>query len=278
MKLRCRDLTLSLDVPVLMGVLNVTPDSFSDGGRFNDPPVAIERGLEMVEQGAAVVDVGGESTRPGAEPIEEPEELRRVIPVVEALAARVSVPISIDTRKPAVARAAIDAGASILNDTLGEDGGGAIDRIAAETGAALVIMHSRGTPQTMKTLTDYHDVVNDVSAFLNGRAEEAEDAGVPRDAIVLDPGIGFAKNASQSVELLRRIDELVALGYPLLVGPSRKSFIGDKLGLPLEERVEATCAAVVWVVLKGARLARVHDVKEVARALRMIEVISAPSR
>lgn len=278
MKLRCRDIVVSLESPALMGVLNVTPDSFSDGGLFDDPDKAIARGVEMVHEGAAIVDVGGESTRPGAVAVEEAEELRRTIPVIEALVAELSVPISVDTRKPAVATAAIAAGASILNDTLGEDSDGAMDRIAAESGAALVIMHSRGTPQTMKTLTEYDDVVADVGGFLKRRAEEAEQRGVARDAIVIDPGIGFAKTASQSVALLRRVDELVDLGYPVLVGPSRKSFIGDKLELPLEDRLEATCAAVVWAAVKGARLARVHDVAQVARALRMIEVITHPDR
>lgn len=272
MKLRLPDSYLPLDSVALVGVLNVTPDSFSDGGLWLDAEGAIEHGIEMGESGAAIVDVGGESTRPGAEPVPEDEELRRVIPVVEELSSAGKI-VSIDTRKPAVAERAIAAGAQILNDTLGETGDGSMDRIAAETGAAIFMMHSRGTPQTMRELTQYDDVVEDVAGWLSARAENAQDAGVARDGIVIDPGIGFAKTPDQNLELLARLDRFVKTGYPVLVGTSRKSFMGALLDLSMEERAEATAASVVWSVAKGARLARVHDVREVARAVAMVEAI-----
>jgi dihydropteroate synthase len=274
LELVCKGHRLSLDRVVLMGVLNVTPDSFSDGGLWLDPEAAIPHALEMVSEGAGIVDVGGESTRPGAQPVSEQEELQRVLPVVDALASQVGVPISIDTRKPAVAEAAIDAGASIVNDTSGEEFDPAMDEVAARTGAALVVMHSRGTPDTMKTLTDYDDVVRETNAFLTRRAEEAAEAGVPTSSIALDPGIGFAKTPAQSLELLARLDELVGTGWPVVVGTSRKSFIGATLGLPEGERLEGTAATVAWAVARGARVVRVHDVEAMARVVRMTEAVA----
>jgi dihydropteroate synthase len=273
MKLRCRDRVLDLDRVAVMGVLNVTPDSFSDGGMWLDPRAAIRHGEVMVEQGAAVIDVGGESTRPGADPVPEDEELARVLPVIEGLAHRVDAPISIDTRKPAVARSAVEAGATIVNDTAGEGADASIDAVAAHTGAAIVVMHSRGTPATMRSLTDYDDVVSHVGAFLQRRAQRLESAGVERDSIVVDPGFGFAKNPEQNLEILNRLAEVVALGYPVLVGTSRKSFIGDILDLPVEQRVEGTIATVVWSIAAGARIVRVHDVEPTIRAVRMAEAI-----
>jgi dihydropteroate synthase len=272
MHLRCRDTTLPLDRPAIMGVLNVTPDSFSDGGRWFDPEVAIVHAKEMVQQGAAIIDVGGESTRPGAEPVAEEEELRRVIPVIEAVA-HLGVPISIDTRKADVARRAVEAGASIVNDTLGEESDGAIDRVAADTGAAIVVMHSRGTPATMRSLDQYDDVVLDVRDFLRDRASGLRELGVASDAIALDPGFGFAKNPAQNLEMLRRFEEFSQLGYPLLAGTSRKSFIGQVLGLPEDERVEGTIATVVWAVAAGTHIVRVHDVEQVGRALKLVDAI-----
>jgi dihydropteroate synthase len=272
MKLRLRDTYLPLDSIVLMGVLNVTPDSFSDGGLWLDAREAIDHGLEMAEDGAAIIDVGGESTRPGAESVPEDEELRRVIPVVEELASTGKI-VSIDTRKPSVARRAIAAGAQILNDTLGEESDGTMDRIAAETGAAIVIMHSRGTPQTMRSLTEYDDLVEDVATWLESRAARSQEEGVLREAIVIDPGIGFAKTPEQNLAVLSDLERLVASGYPVLVGTSRKSFMGAVLDLAVEARLEATAASVIWSVSKGARLARVHDVREVARAVAMVEAI-----
>ena len=272
MKLRCKDTILPLDRVAIMGVLNVTPDSFSDGGLWIDPDKAVAHAIEMVEQGAAIIDVGGESTRPQAEPVSEEEELRRVVPVIEELARRVDAPISIDTRKAAVARAAIEAGAVIVNDTLGEEG--SVAEVAAETGAAIVVMHSRGTPQTMRSLSQYEDVVEDVSVFLRRAAENLQGLGVARDGVVLDPGFGFAKTPEQNLVLLDGLERIVELGYPVLVGTSRKSFIGAVLDLTEDERVEGTIATVVWAVGKGARIVRVHDVEPVMRAVRMAEAIA----
>jgi dihydropteroate synthase len=273
MKLRCRDLYLSLDRPIVMGVLNVTPDSFSDGGLWLDAERAVAHGLEMVDQGAAIVDVGGESTRPGAEPVAEADELDRVLPVIEALSRQTSAPISIDTRKPKVAELSVEAGATIINDTLGEATDRAMDRVAASTGAAIVVMHSRGTPATMRELTDYDDVVTDVRDFLRLRAEQLNELGVARDAICLDPGYGFAKDPQQSLALLRRLDEIVELGYPVVVGTSRKSFIGVVLDLPGDQRIEGTAATVAWAISRGAHIVRVHDVEPIVRTLRMLEAI-----
>ncbi|MDQ3940078.1 MAG: dihydropteroate synthase [Actinomycetota bacterium] len=275
MKLQCREHVLSLDRVAIMGVLNVTPDSFSDGGLWLDPDAAVAHALEMVDQGAAIIDIGGESTRPGAEPVADHEELRRVIPVIEAVVDRVAVPISIDTRKEIVAREAVAAGASIVNDTLGE--AGTVERVAIETGAALVVMHSRGTPATMRSLTDYGDVVGDVRTWLARRAEALEAAGHPHEAIVLDPGFGFAKTPQQNLILLNRLDEIVELGYPVLVGTSRKSFIGAILDLDESERLEGTAATVTWAIAKGTHIVRVHDVGPISRTVAVSEAIARGS-
>ena len=258
-----------------MGVLNVTPDSFSDGGQWLDSGRAVEHGLEMVEEGASIIDVGGESTRPGAEPVPLEEELRRVLTVVEGLSGQIEEPISIDTRKPEVARRTLDVGASIVNDTTGEMSDRSMDEIVAQSGAAVVVMHSRGTPETMRQLTEYADVVADVSRFLRGRAEQLESVGIERESICLDPGIGFAKSADQSLQLLKRLNELVPLGYPIVIGTSRKSFIGRVLGLPVEQRTEASSATAAWAVWNGARIVRAHDVEPVVRTIRMIEAIQS---
>ncbi|MBW3595238.1 MAG: dihydropteroate synthase, partial [Actinobacteria bacterium] len=234
---------------------------------------AIAHGIEMVEQGAAILDVGGESTRPNAAPVPADEELRRVIPVIERLRDKVGVPISIDTRKVSVARAAVDAGASIVNDTLGE--AGSIADVAAETGAAIAVMHSRGTPQTMRSLTEYSDVVEDVRRFLADKGSTLEGMGIASDSIVLDPGFGFAKTPQQNLALLNHLERVVDLGYPLLAGTSRKSFIGAVLDLPEDQRVEGTIATVVIAIAKGARIVRVHDVEPVRRAIYMVEAISS---
>lgn len=275
MDLLCKGTKVSLDETVLMGVLNVTPDSFSDGGLWLDPEAAIPHAIEMISQGAGIIDVGGESTRPGAAPVSERDEMQRVLPIVETLAGQVSVPISIDTRKPAVAAAAVEAGASIVNDTSGEEFDPAMDEVAASSGAALVVMHSRGTPATMKTLTDYDDVVRHTTAFLTRRAEQAAAAGVATASIALDPGIGFAKSAHQSLELLSGLDGLVDTGWAVAIGTSRKSFIGATLGVPEDQRLEGTAATVAWAVAKGAHIVRVHDVEAMARVVRMTEAILA---
>ena len=273
MKLRCKNLVLSLDRTLIMGVLNVTPDSFSDGGLWFEDKVAIAHGLEMVAQGAAIIDVGGESTRPGATAVPATEELRRVLPVVEALAASSIVPISIDTRKPEVAARAVAAGASIINDTAGEEADPEMDDVAVESGAAIVVMHSRGSPATMRSLTDYSSVVDDVAAWLDERARALVGKGVSAESVALDPGIGFAKSPEQSLELLNGVHEVLAIGYPVVIGTSRKSFIGAVLDLPEDQRLEGTAASVAWAVAKGVQIVRVHDVEAMARVVRMTEAI-----
>jgi dihydropteroate synthase len=260
-----------------MGVLNVTPDSFSDGGLWLEPSAAIDHGLEMMAAGAAVIDVGGESTRPGATDVPESEELNRILPVIEGLTAQSDAFVSVDTRKPAVALRAVEAGASIVNDTTGEPTDYDMDRVAAYTGAGVVIMHSRGTPDTMRSLVQYGDVVEEVSAWLGMRARRLEEQGVGPDAIVLDPGIGFAKTAEQSLLLLQRIKSIAKLGYPVLVGTSRKSFIGAVLDLPEDDRVEGTAATIAWAITQGVHIVRVHDVAAMARVVRMTEAIMAAS-
>ena len=256
-----------------MGVLNVTPDSFSDGGLWLDPKSAIKHGLDMVADGASIIDVGGESTRPGASPVTEDDELRRVIPVIEELAVESDVAISIDTRKPEVARRAVEAGACIINDTAGEIADPEMDAVVEKTGAAIIVMHSRGTPDTMRSLAQYDDVVEEVGSFLLRRAEELQDSGIGRDAIAIDPGFGFAKVPEHNLVLLNRLEELMALGYPIVVGTSRKSFLGALLDLPELDRLEGTAATVAWAVARGAQIVRVHDVKEMFRIVAVTEAI-----
>lgn len=252
-----------------MGILNVTPDSFSDGGLFVDPEKAVAHGLRMVEEGADVVDVGGESTRPGSAPVAAAVEIERVLPIIRALKARADVAVSIDTKKPEVAEAALAAGAEIVNDVSGLRYDPRLAAVAAKAGAALVIMHSRGTPADMQSNPahlEYADVVQDVAAELATAVEVALAAGVSRERIWLDPGIGFAKTAAQNLELIARLAELAAAGYPLLVGPSRKSFIGAITGARAGERTGGTAAAVAIAVLNGARAVRVHDVAVMRQA------------
>lgn len=264
---------IPLDRPVVIGILNLTPDSFSDGGELATLDAALRRAEAMVEDGAAVLDVGGESTRPGAQPVPEEEERRRVLPFLEAAARRFPVPLSIDTRKAAVARAALDAGAVIVNDTSALAADPAMAAVVAERGAGVVLMHMRGEPATMQGLATYADVAGEVAEELARAVARALAAGIRRDAIVVDPGIGFAKTPEQNLTLLRELGRIVALGYPVLVGPSRKSFIGAVLGLPPKERVEGTIAACVLALAAGARLFRVHDVRAVRRALTVSHAI-----
>ena len=259
----------------MVGVLNVTPDSFSDGGRFLDPDAAVEHALRLASEGADLVDVGGESTRPGAPPVTEEEELRRVIPVLERLArARFPVPVSIDTSKAAVARAALEAGAALVNDVraLADPG---MAQVVARAGAPVVLMHMRGTPRDMRDRARYADLVGEVRTELRAALDRAVEAGIREERVVLDPGIGFAKNAEQSVEVLARLPELLSLGRPLLVGPSRKSFIGTLTGAPPEERLPGTLAAVSAAVLGGATFIRVHDVAASRQAIRVAAALRA---
>lgn len=256
--------------PQVMGVVNVTPDSFSDGGLYLDPDRAIAHGRELLDQGAEILDVGGESTRPGAEPVAAEEELRRVLPVVEGLAGAV---ISVDTSKAAVAAAALDAGATIVNDVTALRGDPAMAPLCAESGATVVLMHMRGEPRTMQEDPVYDDVVAEVKAFLDARIEFAEAAGIAAERIWVDPGIGFGKTSAHNLELLRRLEELAELGRPLVVGTSRKGFIGRLDGSAAHERLGGTIASTVFAAAAGAEVLRVHDVTEVRQALTVATAI-----
>jgi dihydropteroate synthase len=259
----------------LMGVVNVTPDSFSDGGRYSEPGRAVERGLELAAAGADIVDIGGESTRPGSRPVPEAEETGRVLPVIEGLRRQTRVLLSVDTTKAAVARAALDAGADIVNDTSAFRFDPAMPGVIARSGAAVVLMHMQGTPLTMQQAPHYDDVVAEIAAFLDDRVRVAEAAGIPRERVVVDPGIGFGKTVDHNLEIIRRQAGFHALGRPLLLGFSRKAFLGAILGLPPDERLEATIAAAVLSVERGAHILRVHDVGPVARAVRTAEAVLA---
>ncbi len=267
--------SIDLSKPVLMGVLNITPDSFSDGGRYFDREAAIRRAEELWREGADIIDVGGESTRPGSEGVSAEEELSRVLPVIEAAAARVDVPISIDTTKSAVAREALRAGAEIVNDISGLRFDPELGAVAAAERAGLVLMHIRGRPRTMQERIHYDDLLAEIVAELGGSVERALEAGCPPDRLVVDPGIGFGKTAEQNLVILDRLGEVGRLGYPVLIGPSRKSFIGKTLGLEVDERLEATLAACVVGLLRGARIFRVHDVRAARRALDMAWAIAS---
>lgn len=257
---------LAVDRPVVMGVVNLTPDSFSDGGRWRDVADALEAAESMVAAGAGILDVGGESTRPGAVPVPVEEEIRRVVPFVRGATA-LGVPVSVDTRKAPVARAALDAGATIVNDVSGLAFDPAMAGVVAESGAGLVLMHMRGTPADMADRATYVDLHREVAEELAASIRRAERAGVPTDAVVVDPGIGFAKTAEHSLALLGDLSTVRALGRPVLVGPSRKSFIGATTGAPADERLPGTLAACVAAYLQGARIFRVHDVGPAVQAL-----------
>jgi dihydropteroate synthase len=263
--------TLTTDRPLVMGILNVTPDSFSDGGAWFEGTQAITRGHEMIAEGADIIDVGGESTRPGAEPVGADEELRRVIPVIEALAGEVRV--SIDTTKHAVAEAAVDAGATLINDV-----SASLWPVAADRGVGWVAMHRQGTALTMQRDPRYDDVVDEVSAFLVERAGRARSAGV--DDVWIDPGIGFGKTADHNLDLLAGLDVLVARGFPVLVGTSRKSFLGtiaplaDGTATPVGERLPASLATATWAMVQGARMVRVHDVAATVQAAALVGPLS----
>jgi dihydropteroate synthase len=267
-----------------MGIVNVTPDSFSDGGAYLDPGAAVAHGLELAAVGAAVIDVGGESTRPGAAPVDADEELRRVLPVVRALAERAGVPVSIDTTKATVARAALDAGARMVNDVSGGTADPELVRVAAAAGAAYVAMHMRGTPRTMQDAAHYDDVVGEVCDELRVRVAHALDAGVDARCLLVDPGIGFAKTAAHNVALLRALPEVAArVGMPVMVGTSRKSFLAriiadtdDSMAArddSMVARDDATLATTVWCFEQGAALVRVHDVAGSRRAVALLETM-----
>jgi dihydropteroate synthase len=259
---------------LIMGILNVTPDSFSDGGLYNRPEIALDHAMAMIEQGADILDIGGESTRPGADSLPLQEELDRVLPVIQAIAARHPIPLSIDTYKSEVAEYAINNGASIINDISGLTFDPNMMEVAAKTDAAVCIMHIKGTPRDMQNNPVYGDVVLEVKQWLLERADAAISNGVIPEKIILDPGLGFGKNLNHNLELMRRLDELCDAGYPVLVGPSRKSAIGTVLGgLPPDQRIEGTAAAVALCIARGARIARVHDVLAMKRVAMMSDAI-----
>ena len=271
MKFLCGRFQLDLSTPRIMGIVNVTPDSFSDGGKFNTTDKAVAHGMELVEQGADILDIGGESTRPGATPVPLAEELNRVIPVIKALA-QAGVPLSIDTYKPEVMRAAIDAGADIVNDVCALQENGALEIVAASQ-VGVCLMHMQGRPQTMQVDPQYQEVVKEVADFLAARLKAAEQAGIARERIVLDPGFGFGKRTEHNLTLLNHLSSLQSSGLPLLIGLSRKSVLGQVVGLSIDERIHASIAASVVSVMKGANIVRVHDVKSTVDALKIVSAV-----
>jgi dihydropteroate synthase len=268
----CAGKPLDLSQPAVMGVLNVTPDSFSDGGDFFSMEKALEHAHCMVSEGAAVIDVGGESTRPGAAPVSLDEELDRVIPVIEALGKTLTVPLSIDTRKPEVMQAAVAAGAGLINDVNALRESGAVE-MAARLGVPVCLMHMQGIPESMQERPDYRDVVDEVSGFLLGRAQVCMAAGIAQQQIILDPGFGFGKTVQHNLQLLRHLEQLVSSGFPVLVGLSRKSLIDKVLGLPVDKRLYPGVALAVLAVWKGAAMVRCHDVRETLEAIRMCQAV-----
>ena len=257
----------------VMGIVNVTPDSFSDGGRFLDTEDALKQGISMAEEGADIIDIGGESTRPRAEPVDAAQEISRVVPVISALRERLGTPISIDTMKSDVAAAALDAGADIVNDVSAGRFDPQMLGLVGGRRVPLVLMHMLGEPRTMQAAPSYEDVTEEVAAFLQERAQAARAAGIAADRIVVDPGFGFGKTREHNLELLRNLRRFTELGYPVLAGTSRKSFIGATLDLPVGERLEGTAATVALAVAAGASIVRVHDVGPMRRVASMVEAV-----
>jgi len=270
--LRCADRTLDLTQPVVMGVLNVTPDSFSDGGRFASVDAAVQAGLRMAAEGAALIDVGGESTRPGAQPVSLKDELQRVLPVIERLRAGTTAVISVDTSKPEVMRAAAAGGAGFINDVRALRGPGALEAASA-SGCAVCLMHMQGEPGTMQVAPHYTDVVDEVRSFLTARVAACRSAGIEADRLTVDPGFGYGKNLEHNLTLLRHLAELAVDGTPLLVGLSRKSTVGTLTGRPPGERIYGSVALAVLAALKGARIVRAHDVAATVDALKVTAAV-----
>ncbi len=272
--LHCRGGVLRLgERTVVMGIVNVTPDSFSDGGLFLEPARAIEHGLRMAEEGADIIDVGGESSRPGSDPLPLEEELRRIIPTIEGLASHLTIPISVDTYKSGVAERAVEAGAQIINDISGLHLDPQMVSVAARYDTPLIIMHIRGTPKTMQQNPRYDDLMGEIIAYLREGIARAEEAGVDPQKVIVDPGIGFGKRIEDNLVILNRLDDLTVLGRPILVGTSRKSFIGAVLNLEVHERGIGTLAAVAVSVLKGAHIVRVHEVASVRQVVDMVDAV-----
>ncbi len=275
-RLQCGRFSLSLERPRVMGVINVTPDSFSDGGHLASSAAAVEHGRTLVEEGADMLDVGGESTRPGAQPVSIENELRRVVPVIEGLR-DVGVPLSVDTSKPEVMRAALASGADMINDVVGFRAQGAFESVAASA-AAVCIMHMQGEPRTMQAHPLYTDVVREVGEYLEERARAAMAAGIAHERVVIDPGFGFGKTLDHNLELLRALGALSARGWPVLAGLSRKSMLGKITGRETSQRVHASVAAALMAVINGARIVRVHDVRATRDALDVYDAVSGIPR
>lgn len=274
MILDCAGKSLDLSQPRVMGILNVTPDSFSDAGRFFGRDQAIEQALRMQQEGAAIIDIGGESTRPGAEDVPVQQELDRVIPLIEALTPELEVPISVDTSKPEVMRAAVEAGAGMINDVYALRREGALEAAAATVNVPVCLMHMQGEPRSMQQAPSYTDVVGEVRDFLLQQAQRCERAGINRHRLLLDPGFGFGKTLAHNLSLLKHLPRLVVEGYPVLVGLSRKSMIGAVLDVPVEERLQGSVAAATLAAWMGARIIRVHDVKETVEAVTMVAAVA----
>lgn len=276
-ELRCRGGDLQLgEKTLVMGVLNITPDSFSDGGLFLEPAKAIEHGLLMAEQGADIIDVGGESSRPGADAVPLDEELRRVIPVIAGLASRLEIPLSVDTSKAQVAEQAIEAGAQMINDISGLNFDPQMPAVAARFDTPLIIMHIKGNPKTMQQAPHYDNVMGEIIASLREEIERAEQHGVDPHQVIVDPGIGFGKRVQDNLSILNRLDELAVLERPILIGTSRKSFIGAVLNQTVDQRAIGTLATVAVSVLKGAHIVRVHDVPAIRQTAAMVDAIINP--
>ena len=261
-----------------MGVLNVTPDSFSDGGKYIDPGKAVDHGFFLAESGADIIDIGGESSRPGAESVSAEEEIERVIPVIEEIRKKLKIPVSIDTVKSEVALRAFDAGASILNDISAMRMDDKMANLAAKNNVYVILMHMRGNPADMQANTDYDDIIGEIVDFLHSSASKAMENGIKKDRIIIDPGIGFGKSVEGNFVILKNLDKFRRLGYPVMVGASRKSFIGKTLELDVDRRIEGSIAAACYAVLNGADIVRAHDVAETRRAITIIEKITAAEK
>ena len=272
MKLHCGQFTLDLTSPRVMGILNVTPDSFSDGGHYSQTDIAVKQAYKFIEEGADIIDIGGESTRPNAEPVSLQEELDRVIPVIESLASKIDIPISIDTYKPAVMRAAMAAGASIVNDVKALQEAGAIEAVA-NADVAVCLMHMQGEPRNMQDDPHYDDVVEDVVTFLLDRVAICEQAGIQKNRLLIDPGFGFGKTRMHNITLIQQLNTLVNTGYPVLVGLSRKSVLGQITGNDIDARLYVSVSAAVVSAINGAKILRVHDVKATVEALKVVTAI-----
>jgi dihydropteroate synthase len=273
---RCREIKDLGQRPLIMGILNVTPDSFSDGGKFFAPDKAVEHARRLASEGADIIDIGGESSRPGSESVSTEDEIQRVIPILEKLKDEFDIPISIDTTKSEVASRALKAGASIVNDISAMNFDEKIGEVAAKHGAYLILMHMRGTPKEMQQDTKYNDLIGEIHSYLEAATNKAAKAGVANNRLIIDPGIGFGKSVEGNFSILKSLHRFLDLDYPLLVGVSRKSFIGKELEMP--DRLEGSIAAACYAVLNGADIVRVHDVAETKRAISMIEKISGASK